>query len=156
MKNPLIIIEVKGGLVQAVSSTPTANYIVVDHDNPVRIEDHGEADTLSISPKDNLIFKGRLIGKAGIQIKHFKDDLKTQIQQIISDINDKDYPNKRMFFIKDKSGRDYSGKCTTAQLLTGFDPDAECYNGERLFEYAEEAQPGDEWNSHNMDVLCIE
>ena len=144
MKNPLVIIEIKNGMIEEVCSSEKVNLIVVDHDtngeDPCpHIPGLYEIETISKNPAD--FFNGRV-----------KDD----IQQIIDQINDADYPNKRTFLVKDESGREFSGNFTTAQLLTLRDPDEEDMDGERLFEFAEEAQPGDEWNAWGVKITCIE
>ena len=145
MKKPLIIIEVEQGMVKAVHSTNAVNYVVIDHDIDDPFLDHPVFD----GPLEPNIYNKNIVPE-------LPQNLQPLIQKVVDEINDKDYPNKRTFFVKDESGRDFSGNFTTAQLLTLRDPDEEDMNGERLFEYAEEAQPGDEWHAWGVKITCIE
>lgn len=59
---------------------------------------------------------------------------------------------QKEFFYKDKSGRDYKGTFTAAELLAW--ENEEDWNGKSLHEFLNEAEEGDEWENASDKITC--
>jgi len=60
---------------------------------------------------------------------------------------------KKLFW-KDKTGRGFSNMLTIEDLL-GLDNE-EDWNGELLYEWVYECEPGDRWENRVSEITCIE